>query len=57
MWLHALDSHGEEMPGLSKITKAMTAFKTYTDEKVGDETLRVDDQEVVLTRFNGASKK
>ena len=59
MWLHALESHGDEIPCLSKISKAMTTFRTYTNEKVdlGDKTLRVDDYEVVLSRFNGASKK
>ena len=45
------------MPSLSKITKAMKTFRTQTNEKVdlGDKTLHVDEQEVVLTRYNGAS--
>ena len=59
MWLHDLDSHGEEMPSLSKIREAMKSFRTHINERVdiGDKTLHVDNEEVVLTRFNGASKK
>ena len=47
------------MPSLSKIREAMKSFRTYTNEKVDfkDKTLHVDNEEVVLTRFNGASKK
>ena len=35
----------------------MKTFRMFTNEKNRDETLRVDMNEVVLTRSNGASKK
>ena len=49
------------MPGLSEIAKAMKAFRPVLNEggqsSTGDKTLRVDKEEVVVTRYNGASQR
>ena len=46
-------------PAFSKIAKSMAAFRPKLNAKrqssSGDKTLRVDKEEVVLTRYNGAS--
>ena len=61
MWLHALDSHGDEMPSLRKIAEVMKAQRNWFNEKsqseLGDKSLGVHAEEIVLTRSNGASKK
>ena len=61
MWLHKLDSHGDEMPSLRKITEVMTHLRHWFNQKsqseLGDKTLSVHEEEIVLTRSNGASKK
>ena len=58
-WLKNLETHEEAMPALSNIAKAMANFRpklnAKSQELSGDKTLRVDKQEVVLTRHNGAS--
>ena len=47
------------MPGLSKIAQAMAAFRpklnASSQGKSGDKKLRVDKEEVIATRYNGAS--
>ena len=61
MWLKALYSDGNNLPNISKISQAMTAFRPKLNEKsqceFGDKTLRVDEEEILLTRYNGASNK
>ena len=62
-WLKDLDSQGEMnmRPAFSKIAKAMTAFRPILNAgsqvNSGDKTQRVDKEEIVLTRFNGASTR
>ena len=47
------------MPGLRKIEEALTGFRSLlngiSQDELGDKGLRVDEEEIVLTRFNGAS--
>ena len=58
-WLKNLETHEEAMPAFSNIAKAMAKFRPKLNAKSqeisGDKTLRVDKQEVILTRHNGAS--
>ena len=58
-WLKNLETHEEAMPAFSNIAKAMAKFRpklnAKSQETSGDKTLRVDKQEVILTRHNGAS--
>ena len=49
------------MPSLSKISKAMKAFRPKLNEisqgEFGDKTLRVEKEEIVLSHYSGASQK
>ena len=59
VWLKDLDNQADALPSLSKVAQAMTTFRPMLNEisqdKNGNKALRVDGQEALLTRFNGAS--
>ena len=54
-----IDNHPEKTPALSKVVSAIKYFRPIINEfsqaESGDKTLRVDSEEVTLTRFNGNS--
>ena len=56
-----LDIHGQLFPALTTISYSMRGFRHFCNElsqaEAGDKTLQVDKEELVLTRFNGASKR
>ena len=61
MWLHALDTHRDQMPSLSMISQAVARLRPKINEisqgEYGDKTLRVEEEEIVLSRYNDASEK
>ena len=44
------------MPAFSKIAKAMETFRLKLNQ-AENKTLRVDEEEIVLSRFDGSSKQ
>ena len=60
-WLKTLDTNGFGMPYFEKIAKTMAAFRaklnTRSQSTSGDKTMRVDKEETILTRHNGASER
>ena len=61
MWLHALDTHRDQMRSLSMISQAVARLRPKINEisqgEYGDKTLRVEEEEMVLSRYNDASEK
>ena len=61
VWLKNLDIHVDGLTAFTKIAFSMTAFRLNLNEKsqdkLGDKTLRIDKEEIVLSRFNGASSR
>ena len=59
IWLKNLDTHEGKVPAFSKIAKTMAAFRqklnVISKKKGGNKSLLVDEEEVLLTRFDGAS--
>ena len=59
IWLKNLDANDDKMPALSQIYESMKEFRlqlnAISQVGSGDRTLRVDEEEVVLSRYNGAS--
>ena len=55
-----IDNHPEKTPALSKVVSAIKYFRPIINEfsqaESGDKTLRVDTEEVTLTRYNGVSE-
>ena len=55
-----IDNHPEKAPAFSKIVSAVKSFRpifnAFSQAKSGDKTLRVDTEEVTLTRYNGVSE-
>ena len=60
-WLKSLDTHPTGIPATEKIAKAMATMRVVLNNRSqgnsGDKTLRVDKEEIILTRHNGGSNK
>ena len=60
IWFKNLDDHTYNATGFQKIAKAMAAFRQtlnqFSQAESGDKTLRVDEEEIVLSRQNGGQK-
>ena len=56
-----MDSQGYFLPSFNKVAEAMTAFRPMLNEisqdNNGDKSLRVDEEEIVIHRFNGDSRR
>ena len=61
IWLNNLDTNEERMQAFSQIYESMKEFKLQLNEisqvGSGDSSLRVDKEEVLLSRNNGASTR
>ena len=62
MWLKNISTQDdEELPAFSLIAKSMAGFRQLLNEisqkESGDKTLRVDEEEFVLSHHNGASTR
>ena len=61
-WLKTLDNNeGYQSEAFNKIAQAMKEFipvlNKISQEEFGDKSLRIDEEEIVISRYNGASNK
>ena len=61
VWLKNFESHGDNLQAFRKIYQQIKVLKPVLNEisqdKLGDKSLRIDEEEFVLSHFNGASTK
>ena len=63
MWLEGLTDAGQDNHNLRKIARAMRMFRSklneisQNEELFGDKSLHVNQEEIQIARYNGASNK